>query len=458
ERRFPARRFGGACGEVISGESFVVTNKVRKNMMNMSMNMMNTLNMYEHVEFLPGMKICQISAVVMSESSDRESLDPPAFGGDDTESEEPSQYICSEEESSDTEGLVEGTIESRMIVPGVRGLSHPKILRINRARGHSEPGSSLASKSRGGFEQPGITIRVCGYSRGFGFRGLDSGRCSVAEAEYAYRSKLAQLRKDFSDIPWMVRDDFHRYVSARLQTPFHPWVQMMLAKLGYAPGQYNPNFWILLHGVYIAWWLAGLGEPALSSSCTSTPFPSNREILAGYRQLPKGEGEGLFIGHKPTTQKSWRNRFSEVGPISKEKEDEVEWVRAQLSDTERECGNLVTQKNLFESGLLQGSRDAKAAEGVSAKKAEKSAGKRPRDDDEGRVADVLGKRRALEEAHQQVMGSGPRLPPFDLQAPPKLPFGMEDVFAEGVEKVDFSRLRQQKKEVNLAMHRRRCPW
>ncbi|CAL8117160.1 unnamed protein product [Prunus armeniaca] len=43
--------------------------------------------------------------------------------------------------------------------------------------------------------------------------------------------------------------------------PLHPWVQMILAKLGYAPGQYNPNFWLLLHGVYIAWWLAGLGEP-----------------------------------------------------------------------------------------------------------------------------------------------------------------------------------------------------
>ncbi|XP_034225786.1 uncharacterized protein LOC117635586 [Prunus dulcis] len=55
------------------------------------------------------------------------------------------------------------------------------------------------------------------------------------------------------------------------------------------------------------------------------------------------------------------------------------------------------------------------------------------------------------------MGSGPRLPPFDLQAPPKLPFGMEDVFAEGVEKVDFGRLRQQKKEVNLAMHRQEVP-
>ncbi|XP_020425735.1 uncharacterized protein LOC109950606 [Prunus persica] len=55
------------------------------------------------------------------------------------------------------------------------------------------------------------------------------------------------------------------------------------------------------------------------------------------------------------------------------------------------------------------------------------------------------------------MGSGPRLPPFDLQASPKLPFGMEDVFAEGVEKVDFGRLRQQKKEVNLAMHRQEVP-
>ncbi|BBN68174.1 Pentatricopeptide repeat superfamily protein [Prunus dulcis] len=40
---------------------------------------------------------------------------------------------------------------------------------------------------------------------------------------------------------------------------------------------------------------------------------------------------------------------------------------------------------------------------------------------------------------------------------PWSPFGMEDVFAEGVEKVDFGRLRQQKKEVNLAMHRQEVP-
>ncbi|CAL9012739.1 unnamed protein product, partial [Prunus brigantina] len=101
---------------------------------------------------------------------------------------------------------------------------------------------------------------------------------------------------------------------------------------------------------------------------------------------------GYFISHIPSTQKSWRNRwclaygdwecppgkivtkhilthFKSIdlsenifvvgsvkwGPISKEKEEEVETVRSLLSETEREHRNLVTQKNMIESGLLQGS-------------------------------------------------------------------------------------------------------
>ncbi|CAL8133938.1 unnamed protein product [Prunus armeniaca] len=102
---------------------------------------------------------------------------------------------------------------------------------------------------------------------------------------------------------------------------------------------------------------------------------------------------------------------------------------------------------------LRESQAQMAGKGV----ARQASRKHPRDDDEGMVVDVLGKKRALEEAHRSVMGTGPRLPPFDLQAPPKLPFSMEDVYAEGVEKMDFSRLHQQKKEVNLAMHRREVP-
>ncbi|CAL2270985.1 unnamed protein product [Prunus armeniaca] len=61
-------------------------------------------------------------SALTSESSSRESHDPPAFGGKDTKSEEPSQYVCSEGESSETKVMVEGVIESRMVVyEGERG-------------------------------------------------------------------------------------------------------------------------------------------------------------------------------------------------------------------------------------------------------------------------------------------------------------------------------------------------
>ncbi|CAL2276871.1 unnamed protein product [Prunus armeniaca] len=279
-----------------------------------------------------------------------------------------------------------------------------------------------------------------------------------------------------------------------LRLPFHPWVQMMLAKLGYAPGQCNPNFWLLLHGVYIAWWLVGLGEPKFEQFMYLHSI-SKQQGTFGWVQANcrKAKERGYFIGHKPSTQKSWRNRWclaygdwecppgkivSRHIPTHFQSIDEVERVRSLLSETQCERKNLVTQKNLYESGLLQGMAGIirgstkvamdlddpemqKQLRESQAKKAEKggaqqAAGRRPRDD-EGLVSDVLGKKRVLEEAHRSVMGIGPRLPPFHLQAPPKLPFGMDDVYAEGVEKVDFSGLRQQKKEVNLAMHRQEVP-
>ncbi|XP_008243398.1 PREDICTED: uncharacterized protein LOC103341630 [Prunus mume] len=276
----------------------------------------------------------------------------------------------------------------------------------------------------------------------------------------------------------------------------------MQAKLGYAPWQYNPNFWLLLHGVYIAWWLVGLGEPTFEQFMYLYSI-SKQHGTFGWVQANcrKAKERGYFIGHKPSMQKSWRNRwclaygdwecppgktvsrhipthFQSIGsvkwgPISKEREDEVERVRSLLSETQRERRNLVTQKNLYESGLLQGMAGIirgstkvtmdlddpemqKRLRESRAKKAEKggaqqAAGRRPRDD-EGLVSDVLGKKRALEEAHRRVMGTGPRLPLFDPRVPPKLPFGMDDVYADGVEKVDFSGLCRQKKEVNLAMH------
>lgn len=52
---------------------------------------------------------------------------------------------------------------------------------------------------------------------------------------------------------------------------------------------------------------------------------------------------------------------------------------------------------------LKESRAQMARKGV----ARQAAGKRPRDDDEGLVTDVLGNKRALEEAHRSVIGIGP---------------------------------------------------
>ncbi|CAL8175215.1 unnamed protein product [Prunus armeniaca] len=452
-----------------------------------------------------------------------------------SESEEASEYVCSEEESSQTDSFVEGLIEARMGVhegemagPSVESGSEAyrkmqkkyKVLEANVDRVLALAHTPEVGSSNQTSPSESVGIAMVSASEGVDIRvGVPLGnRNTLTEA------KLVELRTDYS-VPSYVglrlpsAADVVRYppegsvmiftdmYQHGLRLPFHPWVQMMLAKLGYAPGQYNPNFWLLLHGVYIAWWLVGLGEPTFEQFMYLYSI-SKQQGTFGWVQANcrKAKERGYFIGHKPSTQKSWRNRwclaygdwecppgktvsrhipthFQSIGsvkwgPISKEREDEVERVRSLLSETQRERKNLVTQKNLYESGLLQGMAGIirggtkvamdlddpemqKRLRESRAKKAEKggaqqAAGRRPRDD-EGLVSDALGKKRALEEAHRSVMGTAPRLPPFDPQAPPKLPFGMDDVYAEGVEKVDFSGLRRQKKEVNLAMHRQEVP-
>ncbi|CAL2271400.1 unnamed protein product [Prunus armeniaca] len=452
-----------------------------------------------------------------------------------SESEEASEYVCSEEESSQTDSFVEGLIEARMGVhegemagPSVESGSEAyrkmqkkyKVLEASVDRVLALAHTPELGSSNQTSPSESVGIAMVSASDGVDIRvGVPLGnRNTLTEA------KLVELRTYYS-VPSYVglrlpsAADVVRYppegsvmiftdmYQHGLRLPFHPWVQMMLAKLGYASGQYNPNFWLLLHGVYVAWWLVGLGEPTFEQFMYLYSI-SKQQGTFGWVQANcrKAKERGYFIGHKPSTQKSWRNRwclaygdwecppgktvsrhipthFQSIGsvkrgPISKEREDEVERVRSLLSETQRERRNLVTQKNLYESGLLQGMAgiirgSTKVAMDLDdpemqkrlresrAKKAEKggaqqAAGRRPRDD-EGLVSDVLGKKRALEEAHWSVMGTGPRLPPFDPQAPPKLPFGMDDVYAEGVEKVDFSGLRRQKKEVNLAMHRQEVP-
>ncbi|BBN68685.1 hypothetical protein Prudu_529S000100 [Prunus dulcis] len=182
--------------------------------------------------------------------------------------------------------------------------------------------------------------------------------------------------------------------------------------------------------VYIAWWLAGLGEPTFEQFMYLYSI-SKQQGNFGWVQANcrKAKERGYFIGHKPTTQKSWRNRWCmaygdwECPPgkrVVQHIPTHFQFVKWGPISNSKRRGEARRWPDIDEAEMQKRLRESRA------KKAEKSAGKRPRDDDEGRVADVLGKRKAIEEAHQHVMGSGPRLPPFDLQAPPKLPFGMED--------------------------------
>ncbi|CAN6683303.1 unnamed protein product [Malus baccata var. baccata] len=47
-------------------------------------------------------------------------------------------------------------------------------------------------------------------------------------------------------------------VTMGVNLPLHPWLQRMLAFIGYAPGQLNPGFWDTLIGFYIIWMECGL--------------------------------------------------------------------------------------------------------------------------------------------------------------------------------------------------------
>ncbi|CAL2256551.1 unnamed protein product [Prunus armeniaca] len=68
-------------------------------------------------------------------------------------------------------------------------------------------------------------------------------------------------------------------------------LQGVLAQIGYAPGQYNPNLWEALMGVIVAFRIAEEEEPSYGQF-------SN---LASER--------GHFVSAVPTSQKSWRNRW-----------------------------------------------------------------------------------------------------------------------------------------------------
>ncbi|CAL8998085.1 unnamed protein product, partial [Prunus brigantina] len=96
-----------------------------------------------------------------------------------------------------------------------------------------------------------------------------------------------------------------------VRLPLQPAVQKILAMIGYAPGQFNPNFWVALMGVVTAFGMAGQGEPSYEQfSHLYSVTRSKTNDHGGWVQANclRAAERGHFVSHVPTSQKSWRNR------------------------------------------------------------------------------------------------------------------------------------------------------
>ncbi|CAL2228809.1 unnamed protein product [Prunus armeniaca] len=96
-----------------------------------------------------------------------------------------------------------------------------------------------------------------------------------------------------------------------VRLPLQPVVQRILAQIGYAPGQFNLNFWVALMGVITAFGMAGEGWPSYEQfSYLYSITKSKRTDHDGWVQANclKATERGHFVNWVPTSQKSWRNR------------------------------------------------------------------------------------------------------------------------------------------------------
>ncbi|CAL2267233.1 unnamed protein product [Prunus armeniaca] len=96
-----------------------------------------------------------------------------------------------------------------------------------------------------------------------------------------------------------------------VRLPLQPVVQRILAQIGYAPGQFNPNFWVALMGVVTAFGMAGEGAPLYEQfSHLYSVTKSKSADYGGWVQANclKATERGHFVSVVPTSQKTWRKR------------------------------------------------------------------------------------------------------------------------------------------------------
>ncbi|CAL9020312.1 unnamed protein product, partial [Prunus brigantina] len=145
-----------------------------------------------------------------------------------------------------------------------------------------------------------------------------------------------------------------------LRLPLRHSVQKILAAIGYAPGQFNPNFWITLLGTITAFGIAGEGEPSyeqfahLYSVTRAKSADQGGWVQSpGVRSLESAPGV-IVERHIPTSfQTINRTLGSPSRPIATRREIEViERVRSLISEEDRFHKALLDFKNLYRAGLI----------------------------------------------------------------------------------------------------------
>lgn len=96
-----------------------------------------------------------------------------------------------------------------------------------------------------------------------------------------------------------------------VRLPLQPTLQRILAQIGYAPDQYNPNFWVALMGVVTASGIGEEGEPSYEQfSYLYSITKSKSADHDGWVQVNClwASKRGHFARAVPTSQKSGRNQ------------------------------------------------------------------------------------------------------------------------------------------------------
>ncbi|CAL9010745.1 unnamed protein product [Prunus brigantina] len=175
-----------------------------------------------------------------------------------------------------------------------------------------------------------------------------------------------------------------------VRLPLQPAVQKILAQIGYAPGQFNPNFWVALMGVVTAFGMAGMGEPSYEQfSHLYSITKSKTTDHGGWVQANclRATERGHFVSHVLTSQKTWKKRRvllsgdwespSGHPPVATQAEiRQLDQVRARVPAVERVYPKLLFTANLIKAQLANPAEMTEERRAAEAKRMNESSKRR----------------------------------------------------------------------------------